>query len=42
VTNLGPSTATNVLVKDLLPAGFTFVSAVPATATVSNNLVSWP
>ncbi len=42
VTNLGPSTATNVLVKDLLPAGFNFVSAVPATATVSNNLVSWP
>jgi uncharacterized repeat protein (TIGR01451 family) len=42
VTNLGPSTATNVLVKDLLPAGFTFVSAVPATATVASNLVSWP
>jgi uncharacterized repeat protein (TIGR01451 family) len=41
-TNLGPATATNVVVTDLLPAGFTFVSATPATATVSNNAVSWP
>ena len=41
VTNLGPSAATNIVVSDLLPAGFTFVSAVPSTATVSNNLVSW-
>jgi uncharacterized repeat protein (TIGR01451 family) len=42
VTNLGPSTATNVAVQDWLPVGFTFVSAVPATATVSNQVVSWP
>ncbi len=42
VTNLGPATATNAVLTDLLPAGFAFVSATPATATVSNNLVSWP
>jgi uncharacterized repeat protein (TIGR01451 family) len=41
VTNSGPATATNVVVSDLLPAGFTFVSATPSS-TVSNNLVSWP
>jgi uncharacterized repeat protein (TIGR01451 family) len=41
VTNSGPSTATNVVVSDLLPAGFTFVSATPPSM-VSNNLVSWP
>jgi uncharacterized repeat protein (TIGR01451 family) len=42
VTNSGPATATNVAVFDQLPAGFTFISATPGTATVSNNLVSWP
>jgi uncharacterized repeat protein (TIGR01451 family) len=42
VTNLGPSAATNILVSDQLPAGFAFVSATPAAATVLNNLVSWP
>jgi uncharacterized repeat protein (TIGR01451 family) len=31
VSNAGPSTATNVAVKDLLPAGLTFVSSNPAT-----------
>ena len=41
-TNHGPETATNVIVFDQLPAGFSFVSATPVTATVSNNLVSWP
>ena len=41
VTNLGPAAATNVLVKDQLPAGFTFVSATPTNVTVANNLVSW-
>jgi uncharacterized repeat protein (TIGR01451 family) len=41
-TNSGPATATNVVVSDQLPAGFTFVSALPATAAVSNNVVSWP
>ena len=41
VTNLGPSTATNVVVMDQLPAGFTFVSA-SAGGTLSNNVVVWP
>ena len=40
VTNLGPASATNILVTDQLPAGFTFVSASPA-ATVFNNAASW-
>jgi uncharacterized repeat protein (TIGR01451 family) len=42
VTNGGPSSATNILVRDQLPVGLTFVSAVPSSATLSNNLVSWP
>ena len=42
VTNIGPAAATNVVVSDQLPVGFAFISAVPATATVSNNFVIWP
>jgi len=42
VTNAGLSTASNVVVFDQLPASYLFVSAVPPTATVSNNLVRWP
>ncbi|MSU57437.1 MAG: tandem-95 repeat protein [Pedosphaera sp.] len=42
VTNFGPSTASNVMVFDQLPASYTFVSAVPAAATVTNGLVTWP
>jgi uncharacterized repeat protein (TIGR01451 family) len=42
VTNLGGATSTNVLVNDQLPAGLTFLGAVPTNATVLNNLVSWP
>jgi uncharacterized repeat protein (TIGR01451 family) len=41
VTNLGPDTATNVLVQDWLPSDYTFVSATPVGATVSNNVVTW-
>jgi len=41
VTNLGPANATNVLVSDQLPAGFTFAGATPAGATVTSNVVNW-
>jgi uncharacterized repeat protein (TIGR01451 family) len=34
VTNLGPGVATNVVVKDWLPTGYTFVSATPSTYAV--------
>jgi len=42
VTNLGPNNATNVLVQDDLPAGFSLVSATPAAATLVSNVVNWP
>jgi uncharacterized repeat protein (TIGR01451 family) len=41
VTNLGPSTGSNVVVSDALPAGVAFVSA-SSGGTVSNNVVTWP
>jgi uncharacterized repeat protein (TIGR01451 family) len=40
-TNLGPSTASNVVVKDSLPAGVTFQSA-SGSYTLSSNVVTWP
>jgi uncharacterized repeat protein (TIGR01451 family) len=40
-TNMGPSTASNVVVKDNLPAGVTFQSA-SGSYTLSNNVVTWP
>ena len=40
VTNLGPATATNIVVSDQLPAGLTYVSEVPP-ASVSGNLANW-
>jgi VCBS repeat-containing protein len=42
VTNWGLLTATNVFAHDKLPDGFTFVKATPGSATVSNQIVSWP
>ena len=43
VDNLGPSTATNVVVTDVLPAGVEFVSAVASvgTFTVVNGTITW-
>jgi uncharacterized repeat protein (TIGR01451 family) len=41
LTNLGPSTATNVTVQDLLPAGLTFVSATPSQGTYVNGTGVW-
>jgi uncharacterized repeat protein (TIGR01451 family) len=40
-TNMGPSTASNVVVRDNLPAGVTFQSA-SGGYTLSNNVVTWP
>ena len=39
VTNGGPSTASNVMVFDQLPASYTFGSAVPAPASTNGGLV---
>ena len=36
-TNLGPNSASGVVVKDLLPAGLTFVSALPSGATLYDS-----
>lgn len=43
VDNLGPSTANNVVVTDVLPAGVEFVSAVTAVGTINvvNGTVTW-
>ena len=38
VTNNGPASATGVVVTDLLPAGYTLVSAVPSAGSWSNPL----
>ncbi|MBN2508560.1 MAG: DUF11 domain-containing protein, partial [Verrucomicrobia bacterium] len=42
VTNRGPSTATNLVVVDQLPASYEFVGAVPEPASVTNHMVIWP
>ena len=39
--NLGPSNATGVLVRDLVPPGLTFVSAVPSRGTYSKVTGIW-
>lgn len=41
VTNVGPDAATSVVVRDTLPASFTFVSATGG-GTASGNVVTWP
>lgn len=41
VSNLGVIDATGVLVNDLLPAGYTFVSAVPSIGTYVNGTGIW-
>ncbi|HEV2028613.1 MAG TPA: sortase [Candidatus Dormibacteraeota bacterium] len=40
-TNNGPSSATGVVVTDLLPAGLTFVSAVPSVGTYNSATGVW-
>src|SRR5262249_21969412 len=41
LTNLGPDSATNVTVQDLLPAGLSFVSATPSQGTYNNTNGLW-
>jgi uncharacterized repeat protein (TIGR01451 family) len=41
LTDLGPDTATGVQVSDLLPAGVSFVSAVPSQGTYSSATGLW-
>jgi uncharacterized repeat protein (TIGR01451 family) len=41
VTNFGPSIAASLAVTDSLPAGLSFVSAVPAAITNAGNQVIW-
>jgi uncharacterized repeat protein (TIGR01451 family) len=43
VSNAGPSDATNVVVNDLLPAGYTYIShsAAVGTASISGNNFTW-
>ncbi|MCS6796277.1 MAG: DUF11 domain-containing protein, partial [Raineya sp.] len=40
-SNAGPDPATNVVVNDLLPTGYTFVSATPSQGTYSNTTGVW-
>ncbi|PRZ19582.1 Ig-like domain-containing protein, partial [Flavobacterium granuli] len=39
--NEGPSSATGVLVNDILPSGYTFVSATPSLGTYANGTGVW-
>ena len=41
VVNNGPSPAVNVLVNDLLPPGYSFVSATPSIGTYDGNTGVW-
>ncbi|QNK64746.1 DUF11 domain-containing protein [Pedobacter sp. PAMC26386] len=39
--NAGPSNATGVVVNDLLPSGYTYISSVPSTGTYSSGSGIW-
>jgi uncharacterized repeat protein (TIGR01451 family) len=41
LTNNGPNTATTVRVTDVLPAGLTFVSAMPSQGTYDSATGNW-
>jgi uncharacterized repeat protein (TIGR01451 family) len=41
VSNLGPDTATGVRIRDLLPAGLTFVSSATASGSYDNGTGIW-
>ncbi|WP_306354237.1 gliding motility-associated C-terminal domain-containing protein [Flavobacterium sp. '19STA2R22 D10 B1'] len=41
VNNAGPSDATNVVVTDTLPSGYTFISATPSIGTYDNSTGIW-
>ena len=41
VSNAGPSSATNVVVQDSLPAGLTFVSSMPSQGTFDSATGQW-
>ena len=42
VENKGPSTATNLEIRDVLPAGLTYVSALPTTGNWNGSIWSMP
>ena len=41
LTNLGPDTATGVIVRDLLPVGFTYVADTPSQGTYNSGTGLW-
>jgi len=41
VTNLGPDETTNVLITDLVPNGYTYISATPSQGTYDNTTGVW-
>jgi uncharacterized repeat protein (TIGR01451 family) len=41
LSNAGPSTATNVVLRDLLPAGLTLVSATPSQGSYGSGTGDW-